>query len=188
MKKKKLLPLALYVVLLVALLLVYFVLRNHNETAEEDTDTVIQVLDVAASDVTSISFKIEEQEETFILKDNIWKLEKDESFEVDGDKLDSLVSAITGMTAIRKLEEVTDIGEYGLDQPVQTAVLTEQNGNTHTVYWGSSNASTSADYIYLDNQTDIVYTISYSVLESFSEDLENYREQEEETSEEGGAD
>lgn len=178
MKKKKLLQMVICIVLLAVLLLVYFILRNHNEKPEENTDTAIQVLDVAASDITSICFRVEDQEEIFALKDGIWKLEKDESFEVDGDKLNSLILVLTGMTADRKLEAVPDIGEYGLNQPVQTAVLTDKNGNTHTIYWGSSNASTGVDYIYLDNQTDIVYTVSYSVLESFSETLENYKKQE----------
>lgn len=178
MKKKKLLPLVFCILLLVALLLVYFILRDYNKETAENTDSVIQVLDVAASDITSIHFSVEDREETFALKDDIWKLEKNESFEVDGDKLNSLILAITGMTADRKLEEVTDIGEYGLDQPVQTAVLTDKNGNTHTIYWGKSNTSTNSDYIYLDDQPDIVYTVSYSVLESFGKTLEDYKKQE----------
>lgn len=190
MKKKKLLPLVFCILLLFLLLVVYFILRNHNEEAEkaENEASVIQVLNVVADDITSISFTVAGQEETFTLTDDVWKLEGDDAFEVNEDEIDNLISSITGMTADRKLEEVADIGEYGLDQPVQTAVLTDKDGNTYTVYWGNSNASTSDDYIYINDQTDIVYTVSYSVLESFCETLEDYRKQEEDSSVDSTAD
>ena len=185
MKKKKWMPLVVCVVLLVILFVVYFILKNQNEKLEEEenADTSIQVLNVAKEDVDSIRFMLDGKEETFTLQDETWKLESDETFEVDGDVLDSLVTAITEMTADRKLEEVTDLSEYGLDEPVQTAVLTDKDGNTYTVYWGDSNSMTSNDYIYINDENDVVYTVSYSVLESFKTTLEEYRKQEEETTE-----
>lgn len=185
MKKKKWMPLVVCVVLLVILFVVYFILKNQNEKLEEEenADTSIQVLNVAKEDVDSIRFMLDGKEETFTLQDETWKLESDETFEVDGDVIDSLVTAITEMTADRKLEEVTDLSEYGLDEPVQTAVLTDKEGNTYTVYWGDSNSMTSNDYIYINDENDVVYTVSYSVLESFKTTLEEYRKQEEETTE-----
>lgn len=185
MKKKKWMPLVVCVVLLVILFVVYFILKNQNEKLEEEenADTSIQVLNVAKEDVDSIRFMLDGKEETFTLQDETWKLESDETFEVDGDVIDSLVTAITEMTADRKLEEVTDLSEYGLDEPVQTAVLTDKEGNTYTVYWGNSNSMTSNDYIYINDENDVVYTVSYSVLESFKTTLEEYRKQEEETTE-----
>lgn len=185
MKKKKWMPLVVCVVLLVILFAVYFILKNQNAKLEEEenADTSIQVLNVAKEDVASIRFMLDGKEETFTLQDETWKLESDEAFEVDGDVLDSLVTAITEMTADRKLEEVTDLSEYGLDEPVQTAVLTDKDGNTYTVYWGDSNSMTGNDYIYINDENDVVYTVSYSVLESFKTTLEEYRKQEEETTE-----
>lgn len=185
MKKKKLFPLVFCILLLFLLLVVYFILKNHNEEAEkaENENSMIQVLNVAADDVASISFMVAGEKKNFTLTDGIWKLEGNEAFEVNEDEINNLISSITGMTAYRKLEEVTDIGEYGLNQPVQTAVLTDKDGNTYTVCWGNSNASTGNDYIYINDQTDIVYTVSYSVLESFSETLEDYRKQEEDVEE-----
>lgn len=189
MKKKKWMPLVVCAVLLVILFVVYFMLKNQNAKSEEEenADTSIQVLNVATEDVVSIRFKLDGKEETFTLQDETWALESDNSFEVDGDALDSLIATITEMTADRKLEDVTDLSEYGLDEPVQTAVLTDKDGNTYTIYWGDSNSLTGDDYIYINDQTDTVYTVSYSVAESLNATLEEYRKQEEETTEEDTA-
>lgn len=186
MKKKKWMPLVVCAVLLVILFVVYFMLKNQNAKSEEEenADTSIQVLNLATEDVVSIRFKLDGNEETFTLQDETWALESDNSFEADGDALDSLIATITEMTADRKLEDVTDLSEYGLDEPVQTAVLTDKDGNTYTIYWGDSNSLTGDDYIYINDQTDTVYTVSYSVAESLNATLEEYRKQEEETTEE----
>lgn len=185
MKKKKWMPLLVCVILLVVLFIVYFMLKNQNAKLEEEenADTSIQVLDLTTEDIVSIRFKLDGKEETFTLQDETWILESDNSFEVDGDVLDSLIATITGMTADRKLEAVTDLSEYGLDNPVQTAVLTDKDGNDYTIYWGDANSVTGDDYIYINKQTDIVYTVSYSVAESLNATLEEYRKQEEETTE-----
>lgn len=189
MKKKKWFPLVACVILLALLLIVYFILQNQNQKTEEaeSADSAIQVLSVAKDDITSICFWLDGQEETFTLIDDTWILESDDSFDVDADTLSSLITSITDMTAERKLEEVTDLSEYGLDEPVQTVVLTDSEENTYTIYWGASNSMTNNDYIYINDQKDTVFTVSYSVLETFGTTLEDYRKEEEETSEENSA-
>lgn len=88
------------------------------------------------------------------------------------------------MTATRKIEDVSDLSEYGLDAPGQTVILTDADGNATTICWGSNNATTGDDYVYCTNDDKVVYTVASSVLSSLSSSVEDYRATEETTTEE----
>ena len=186
MKKKKWLPMVLGILLLAGLLVVYFVLKNHNEAVlqEEEAASTIEIMEIAGEDVTSICFTLEGKEVTFVLEEDTWKLESDAAFKVDGSTVEALITAITSMTADRKLENVTDLAQYGLEQPLQKAVLKDASGNTCSVSWGNTNSSTGSDYIYLNEDTGTVYTVLSTIGQTFGTSLEDYQDVSEETQEE----
>lgn len=178
MKKKKWVPILLCAVLLVALCAIYFGLVKHNQKVaeEEEAAATINVLNMTGDDVNALTFTLDGKEETFTLSEDKWVLESDASFNVAKETMDSLVTSIAEMTADRKLENVEDLTEYGLDNPVQKAVLTTTDGTTHTIYWGTSNSMTSTDYIYVDDQMDTIYTISSTVQSGMSQTLDYFEE------------
>lgn len=182
--KKKGLPLLIGIVVLVFLTVAYVILVKHNtETAEEVEDTTVKMFDLENKDVAALRFTLDGKEETFTLEGDTWSLASDAAFEVDSSKMSTLLDTVTGMAASRKLEEVTDLSEYGLDEPVQTLVLTMTDGTVYTICWGGTNDVTGDDYVYIKEKESVVYTVDYSVLEALGESIEDYRTEEETTTE-----
>lgn len=182
--KKKGLPLLIGIVVLVFLTVAYVILVKHNtETVEEVEDTTVKMFDLENEDVATLRFTLDGKEETFTLEGDTWSLASDAAFEVDSSKMSTLLDTVTGMAASRKLENVTDLSEYGLDEPVQTLVLTMADGTVYTICWGGTNDVTGDDYVYIKEKESVVYTVDYSVLEALGESIEDYRTEEETTTE-----
>lgn len=182
--KKKGLPLLIGIVVLVFLTVAYVILVKHNtETVEEVEDTTVKMFDLENEDVAALQFTLDGKEETFTLEGDTWSLASDAAFEVDSSKMSTLLDTVTGMAASRKLENVTDLSEYGLDEPVQTLVLTMADGTVYTICWGGTNDVTGDDYVYIKEKESVVYTVDYSVLEALGESIEDYRTEEETTTE-----
>lgn len=183
--KKKGLPLLIGIVALVLLVVLYVMLVRHNtKTEEEAEDTTVKVFDLESEDVTSVQFTLDGEEETFTLEDDTWSLASDATFEVDSSKMTTLLDTVTAMAATRTLENVTDLSEYGLDEPVQTMVLTMADGTVYTICWGSTNDMTGDYYVYIKEMEGVVYTVDYTVLDALGETIEDYRAEEETTTEE----
>lgn len=182
--KNKGLPLLIGIVVLVFLTVAYVILVKHNtETVEEVEDTTVKMFDLENEDVATLRFTLDGKEETFTLEGDTWSLASDAAFEVDSSKMSTLLDTVTGMAASRKLENVTDLSEYGLDEPVQTLVLTMADGTVYTICWGGTNDVTGDDYVYIKEKESVVYTVDYSVLEALGESIEDYRTEEEMTTE-----
>lgn len=182
--KKKGLPLLTGIVVLILLLVLYMVLiRQNAKIAEEESDTPVKVMKLESEDVTMVQFMLDGNEETFTLENDTWSLASDTSFKVDSSKISTLLDSVTGMAATRILEDVTDLTEYGFDQPVQTITLTAADGSVYTICWGSSNDVTGDDYVYVKENENRVYTIDCSILDSLGDTIEDYRAEEEEITE-----
>lgn len=182
--KKKGLPLLTGIVVLILLLVLYMVLiRQNAKIAEEESDTPVKVMKLESEDVAMVQFMLDGNEETFTLENDTWSLASDTSFKVDSSKISTLLDSVTGMAATRILEDVTDLTEYGFDQPVQTIILTAADGSVYTICWGSSNDVTGDDYVYVKENKNRVYTIDCSILDSLGDTIEDYRAEEEEITE-----
>lgn len=183
--KKKGLPLIIALVCLFVLCAGYVCLIKYNDKQEKaDGADTITVLNLKADDVSKIAYEIDGEKVSFTKDADKWTLDSDASFEADADKVTSLISSITSMTATRKIEDVSDLSEYGLDAPGQTVTLTDADGNETTICWGSNNATTGDDYVHCTNDDKVVYTVASSVQSSLSSSVEDYRATEETTTEE----
>lgn len=183
--KKKGLPLIIALVCLLVLCAGYVCLVKYNDKQEKaDSADTSTVLNLKVDDVSKIAYEIDGEMVSFTKDADKWILDSDAAFEADADKVTSLISSITSMTATRKIEDVSDLSEYGLDAPGQTVTLTDADGNETTICWGSNNATTGDDYVYCTNDDKVVYTVASSVLSSLSSSVEDYRATEETTTEE----
>ncbi|MDE6432714.1 MAG: DUF4340 domain-containing protein [Lachnospiraceae bacterium] len=178
MKRRNLI---LLVLLMIALISVYYVIRYNNleKQEEQNTDASEKVLSLELSDVVFIQFDLDGQQVIFVKDGDTWKLSGDDSFRVNASAVESVILALTDMTSERTLEEITDLAEYGLDDPVQVVVLKSQEGTSCNIYFGRSNETTGNDYVCLDDDKTRVYTVSSSVAQTFTGNLENYRDTEE---------
>lgn len=176
-KKRGLLVILAGVILLCALIVCYALLKKSNsedETEEESTQT--EVAAIAKDDISTLTFQAGDKTLTFIKDGDNWKLDGQDDFPVDAEKVNSNVSILASIKADRTLTDVTDLSEYGLDDPVNVIEVVKTDGSTEKIAIGNKNGSTGNTYIYLNDDTSTVYTTSIDLGNTFSSGIYNYAE------------
>ena len=156
--------------------------QNHLPVDDEEHE--ISVLDIDTSLVNEIG--ITNGEETINLqKDNdTWKCVDDKDFTIDSTKLQVFLDAAGSITSELKIENVTDMSQYGLDHP-SLSISLQWDSNLYTIYIGDRNTVAGGVYYLKINDEDTVYTIEnykYNMLNKTKEDFA--AEEETETAEE----
>ena len=156
--------------------------QNHLPVDDEEDE--ISVLDIDTSLVNEIG--ITNGEETINLqKDNdTWKCVDDKDFTIDSTKLQVFLDAAGSITSELKIENVTDMSQYGLDHP-SLSISLQWDSNLYTIYIGDRNTVAGGVYYLKINDEDTVYTIEnykYNMLNKTKEDFA--AEEETETAEE----
>ena len=160
----------------------YLLLRIYNQNAQETElaeSAQEEILSLDEDTLASVSFEIDGSEVTFFYEDEEWSLENDPEFPVDSTYLMTTLSYLEPLEAVRTLEEVTDTGEYGIDEPQNTITLTDSEGTETILTIGSTNISTGDDYLMLNDDSSTIYTINTSLRDSLHDDLYDYAEGEE---------
>ena len=156
--------------------------QNHLPVDDEEDE--ISVLDIDTSLVNEIG--ITNGEETINLqKDNdTWKCVDDKDFTIDSTKLQVFLDAAGSITSELKIENVTDMSQYGLEHP-SLSISLQWDSNLYTIYIGDRNTVAGGVYYLKINDEDTVYTIEnykYNMLNKTKEDFA--AEEETETAEE----
>ena len=156
--------------------------QNHLPVDDEEDE--ISVLDIDTSLVNEIG--ITNGEETINLqKDNdTWKCVDDKDFTIDSTKLQVFLDAAGSITSELKIENVTDMSQYGLDHP-SLSISLQWDSNLYPSYIGDRNTVAGGVYYLKRNDEDTVYTIEnykYNMLNKTKEDFA--AEEETETAEE----
>ena len=161
---------------------VYFLLRIYSKNAQEtelSESGQIEILSLDEDSLASVAFEINGSEVTFLHENGEWTLENDPEFPVDSTYLLTTLSYLEPLEAVRTLQEVTDISEYGIDEPQSTITLTDHEGTEIILTIGSTNASTGDDYLMLNDDSSTIYTIGTNLRTSLHDDLYDYAESEE---------
>lgn len=180
--KKKGITLTAGVVILGCLFGTYFALKSHNEQVSKDELTESEtepILSVDTDEIASLSFQSGDTPVTFSREDGSWMLEGDETFPVNSSALTSVLSCLSPLESVRTLNGVSDLSEYGLDQPQNTVSFTDAEGKETKIIIGDTNSSTGDDYIMVDGDSSTIYTASASLRQSLSSDLYTYAVSEE---------
>lgn len=86
------------------------------------------VFELPAGDATAVSwqYKGDDGEAVSLAfhKDGDWIYDTDEAFPVDGEKIDSLLDVFSELSAAFVIDDVTDYGQYGLEDPLCTIDIT----------------------------------------------------------------
>lgn len=155
----------------------YVALKSHNEKIEEaalEEASGEEILSVDSDSISKISFYINGEEETFCLEEGQWKLERDKTFPVDNSKILASVTQLAPLQAVRILENVEDVSEYGLDEPQNVITLVDASGQETKVTIGDTNSGTGNDYLMLGEDETVVYTVEDTLRTTFSDDLYDY--------------
>ncbi len=176
--KKRGVTLIAGVALICLLLGAYFGLRSYNEKQEEEEAEAAageEILTIDPDAVTEVSFDIGGEEVSFALDDeDTWFKTDDEKFPVKTAALLTPLNQLVPLQAVRVLTDPEDLSEYGLDEPQQVFAITEEDGSTTVLSIGDTNEVTGDDYLMLNGDDSVIYTVSTGLRESFSDDLYDY--------------
>lgn len=188
MKKQRVQILALAVVLL-ALAGAFLGIRYFNQVQAQkpaEEEEVITVINPAEEDVRVMSYTYEGETITFELEGDTWYDAEDHSLKLRQYMLSVMAGEVAPLTAEKKIENVTDMEQYGLTQP-QASVTVETTSGSYTWYIGDKNDVTGDYYVSLPDD-DTVYTVSADVVSRFQRPVEELYDDEETESEETGGD
>ena len=98
----------------------------------------------ALSNVSSVSYNLNDQELSFTKKDGEWKYDGDDLFPVKQSEVESVASTVSKLEALRKLEGGDSLSAYGLDQPIRKITAASEDGTRTVIILG--NATGDGDY------------------------------------------
>lgn len=181
--KKQQKQMFILLVMLVALIAVSIGVKQYNkaqaEKPAEEKEQII-VIDAVAEEVTQLTYDYDGESYTFEKEDDVWYAAEDHSLSILQIRLTSMVGAVTPLEASQKIENVTDLAQYGLAEPQQT-ITVETAAKSYILYVGDQNELTSSYYVCLPSTTT-VYTVSTTDISRFNYALADLIEEEEEES------
>lgn len=178
MKKKQYLQIGSLILILIFLVIGYKYIRSYNRshanTIEEET--LASILNIKQDDIKSISYTNNNSTLCFIKTNNIWQYTDNTGMNVSQNYIGQILNAVSKLTPLRKIsDQLTNLSDYGLDQPSLILTLTLNDGSTQTIYIGNKNDMTDNYYCYLEGQNSI-YTVSSTFSSNISFDLSNIEE------------
>ena len=161
MKRSKRLCVLLGILLLVCS--AAFAVTKHEERKEliKNSGEVILTIDKEA--VKTLSWENETESLAFH-KDGKWMYEEDEAFPVSEEKIDELLGVFEEFGVSFVIEEVEDVGQYGLDDPVCTISL-ETEEETYEILLGDYSTMDSERYVSIGDGN--VYLVKDDPLDHF---------------------
>ncbi len=127
----------------------------------------IPFVSVESDDLTALSWSYDG--ETYALQknaDGTWQWPEDAEFPVNQTTVSYMEYALSDITATRTLEDVTDLTQYGLDDPQSVISYTTADDTTVEILTGDYNDVSSEYYAQLAG-TDTVYLVSGDYMEDF---------------------
>ena len=186
MNKKRKIKLLLLLALLTIIIIAYVVLQKNpvkDKNVEDETETeTYSVTEIDTALVTSIGIINNGESIDFTKRNGMWYTDGDDSFSVDEDKIESYLDYAGNITSDTCIENVSDLSEYGLNDPVLNLTL-QWDENMYLIEVGDYNAVISSYYVCV-NDENTVYTITSSQYDSLNKALEDFEKIESETSEE----
>ena len=139
------------------------------ERAEQKEAEASQLpfVSVESDDLTALSWSYDG--ETYALQkdaDGNWQWPEDAEFPVNQTTVSYMEYALSDITATRTLEDVTDLTQYGLDDPQSVISYTTSDGTTVEIRTGDYNDISSEYYAQLAGE-DTVYMVSGDYMEDF---------------------
>lgn len=159
-------------ILLLAILLVavggYLVVSKIAANQDKEDEGIIAFA-IDSADVTKISWTYLDNDISLIYdrSNEKWRYEADDSFPVDETYPKNMLTKLASVTADRKLTDVTDFSEYGLDDPTVVISIVDSHGGTTKFTIGDQNASTSNYYMRINDESN-VYLVGETFLQAFS--------------------
>lgn len=171
--KKQQMQMLILVLIFAALCAVLLGVKQYNKIqAEKPEETEGEiVIDVDADDIVRFSYDYEGEIYTFEKEEDTWYYAEDHNRILLQYYTGSLVSGVAPLTAIQVLENVSDLGQYGLTEPQRTISFETATGS-YILYVGDKNPVTASYYVCLPSEST-VYVVDASDINRFNVTLDN---------------
>lgn len=182
MKKQKIQLL----IMLIALIVLgggYFGLRQYNKAqSEKEPEPEGEVIvSLEKEDIIRFSYDYEGNEYSYEKEEDTWYYAPDPELTLTQYRLTNIVSKLAELTAQDTITGVTDMSQYGLEEPQRTFSF-ETESETYTFYVGDRNDISGVYYICKPGE-DTVYTVATTVVTTLNLDVQDIVEEEESTEE-----
>lgn len=171
--KKQRVQLLVLAIVLIALCAALLGVRQYNqaqaEKPEEEEGEV--VLAVEADDIIRFSYDYEGVTYTFEKEGDTWYYAEDHDLTLRQYYTASLVTGVAPLVATQIIENVTDMGQYGLTEPQRTISYETATGS-YILYVGDKNTVTSGYYVCLPSES-AVYVVDSADISRFNVTLDN---------------
>lgn len=170
MKKRRITVLGICAAVLVLLCVVLAVVKKQASDYEEkeSEESSQTVFDITADQIDDITYTASGGSELHFKRNDDGKWTDESGTLLDQTKVGTLASSFTGVKLTKKMTDVSDLSEYGLDQPSYTCSFTDKDGKTTTFYLGNTNDSASVIYLSIDGDADTVYAVSTGITSEIS--------------------
>lgn len=177
MKQKK--GLIILILILLALTVVYFGMRSMNARKQEKQEEkekaeIIQVIKV--KNLKEIAYSADDGSSmAFVKEDGTWYLKDDKETVLQQTAIQSIADQVSDIQAEREIKDPDSIESYGLDTPLYTITVTDEDGTAQNIYIAGS------DYYMTTGDKEKVYTVSYSLINALEFDKDTLVDTSEET-------
>ena len=156
------------------------VARNVNQSSVvSEEEGHFALTEHTAEDVVGLTWTKEGKNYHFIREDDNWINADDNAFPTSQSGVQSLADSVAGLEATRRIENVQNVEDYGLNDEAFTASV-EWSDNTQTKYtMGGSTPFEDGYYLQLNDDTGTIYTIGSSLSWIFDVDQSTLAEMEE---------
>ena len=135
--------------------------KQDQKAAQQEEDEKVYALQFASDDVTGISYEYSGETLEFTKTDDTWSCSTDPTAQIDADKMKTMLSSLGSMTADSKVENATDLSQYGLDASTQKATIQFSDGSEKTLTFGMENEIVGGIYVQVSGD-DNVYLVGSS--------------------------
>jgi len=190
MKNKKIMRLISALIALVLVIGIYVIAGRWSEKdaakETEEPEETFDLTDMTTDDVVKFSFVYNEEIQSYVKEGDQWFYEGDRSLDIVESTIEGKLGSVIGTTAVNEMiVDETKLADFGLDEPVNTIVLEDSNGN-ETVYEIGDYSSIKGLYYCRLNRSDKVYLVSSSLNSVMSFETEAVVETKESVSETQG--
>lgn len=178
---KKALPLIIGILAFCLLLGGYFALKQNNQKKEEKEAEEDMLYNYNLQDITGLSFTNADKKELVLgLEDGIWKLEDSVDVQISTAKVEELLNKVKALTVSNTLQNVEDLEAYGLADPANRVTFTAADTKV-VLCIGNYNGTTSSQYVYLNDDTSVVYAVRADLTGVFNVDVAALTEEADDT-------
>lgn len=169
-------------VLLAVLIGAWFALTRNGAVHENGMDEIEVLTDLTADQITGIYYQAAGSEPVaFKRVDGKWywagDAKQDTALEddaIDQAAVSALASSLTGVRLYQTITDVTDLKQYGLDEPQYQVEITDTSGAVTRITVGAYNETAGKLYCLLGDDRETVYAVSPALTGSLTKTADGY--------------